>query len=703
MTEMDKHIETFKDEAYELLTELETSLLELEQSPDDTELTGRVFRAMHTIKGSGAMFGFTDIAEFTHDIENVFEQVRAGKIAVSKELINLTLSARDQIKAMLDAYSNGEPADGMKTREILASFKRLLSDVGEKKEAVNDSTTPLCNVDEAKEDIVYRISFYPSQNIFSNGTNPIYLLGELRELGDCRIVAYIDKIPLLADINPELCYTYWDIILTTDKGVGAVKDIFMFVADEDCKLEIKAIDDNGDSDEIAKLGTILVDRGIIKPDDLQNALSSQKRVGEILIDSGLVSKDSIESALIEQSQIRKVSKKRQSIETIPNIRVPAFKLDHFVNLVGELVIIQQRLSQTAFGQNNSELLSIAEAVERLTEELRDSAFSVRMLPIGTTFDRLKRLVRDLSNELGREVKMTTYGEETELDKTVIDQLGDPLVHIIRNSIDHGIEDPDVREAAGKPRQGTIHLSSIHSGSNVIIQIKDDGKGMDLELIRAKAIERGLVSPDAELTDKECYSHIFSPGFSTAKKVTSVSGRGVGMDVVKRGIDSLRGTIEVNSQCGVGTTITIKLPLTLAIIEGLQVEIGNEYFVMPLSMVEECMELTREDIMKSNGRNMVYVRGEIIPYIRLKELFLFSGETVDIEQIVIARSGDRRIGFVVDRVIGEHQTVIKTLGKVYRDIQGISGATILGDGQVAMILDIPQLIQTAEHEEHALCA
>jgi len=705
MTQMDKHIETFKDEAYELLSELETSLLELEQSPDDKDITGRVFRAMHTIKGSGAMFGFNDIAEFMHDIENFFEQVRAGKIAVSKGLINLTLSARDHIKAMLDAYSDGNPVDGVKTDEILASFKRLLSDVGEEKETVKEQAATSSDTDKPEGDNIYRIHFRPAQNIFMNGTNPIYLLEELCELGDCNITAYLEKIPPLKDINPELCYTYWDIILTTLEGINTVKDVFIFVAD-DCEIDIKVIEGKRELDygnDPEKLGKILVDRGTLSPDGLQKALGSQKKLGEILVDSGLVSNERIQSALVEQTQIKKVRMKQQVLETASNIRVPTQKLDHFVDLVGELVIIQQRLSQTAIGQNSAELLFIAEAVERLTVELRDCALNVRMLPIGTTFDKLKRLVRDLSNELGREVEMTTYGEETELDKTVIDQLGDTLVHIIRNSIDHGIESPDAREAAGKPRRGTIHLSATHSGSNVIIRIKDDGKGMDLDLIRAKAVEKGIISPDAELSDKECYSLIFSPGFSTANEITSVSGRGVGMDVVQQTINTLRGSTSVDSRNGAGTTISITLPLTLAIIEGLQVEIGDEHFVLPLSMVEECIEITREDAMKSNGRNITNVRGEIIPYIRLRELFLFTGETTDIEQIVITQSDDRRIGFVVDRVIGEHQTVIKTLGKLYRDIQGISGATILGNGQVALIIDIPQLIQKAEHEEHALCA
>jgi len=320
------------------------------------------------------------------------------------------------------------------------------------------------------------------------------------------------------------------------------------------------------------------------------------------------------------------------------------------------------------------------------------------LPIGTTFNKFKRLVRDLSNELGKEVVLTTDGAETELDKTVIERMNDPLVHLIRNSIDHGIEPPADREAAGKPRQGTVHLSAVHSGAHVLIRITDDGAGLDKEAIRAKAVEKGLIAPDVELAEKEVFDLILAPGFSTAAKLSSVSGRGVGMDVVKRSIDALRGSIEIGSSRSSGTTITLKLPLTLAIVDGLLVQVGEGYFVVPLSVVEECVELTREDISKAHGRRMSYVRGEIVPYIRLRDRFMVNGGRPAIEQIVITEAAGGRFGFVVDTVIGEHQTVIKSLGRMYRNVEGISGATILGDGTVALILDVPKLVREVEMEE-----
>jgi two-component system chemotaxis sensor kinase CheA len=321
-----------------------------------------------------------------------------------------------------------------------------------------------------------------------------------------------------------------------------------------------------------------------------------------------------------------------------------------------------------------------------------------MLPIGSTFSKFKRLVRDLSGELGKEIELTTEGAETELDKTVLEKLNDPLIHLIRNSIDHGIEMPAVRESRGKNRCGTVHLSAVHSGSNVLISIRDDGAGLDKEAIRAKAIERGLISADANLPDRELFGLILLPGFSTAKKVTNVSGRGVGMDVVKRSIESLRGTVEIDSERGVGSTITVRIPLTLAIIDGLLVNLGDGSYIIPLSSIEECVELTREDSERSNGRNIATVRNRLIPYIRLRELLHVPGEPPEIEQIVITRTNGDCIGFVVDHVIGQHQTVIKSLGRIYKDIEGISGSTILGNGTVALILDGPKLARSAEIQE-----
>lgn len=697
---------TFKEEAYELLSELETSLLELEEKPADRELIGRVFRAMHTIKGSGAMFGFDRISRFTHEVETVYDLVRNEKIFVTRELISLTLSARDIIRTLLDASDEDDAAGIKHADEIAAALRKL---VGSGKTTQSDclKTAAQGECTDAEGElpsppVTYRIRFHPPFDIFHRGINPLCLLAELRGLGKCRIVAQTCSILSLDELDPEGCYTHWDAILTTDRGVDAIKDIFIFL--DDGALDIVAIDNDGElesDDNYKRLGEVLVERGDLDSADIRKVLSGRKRLGELLVDSGLISPHAVESALAEQQHIREIRKDRQPQEAQTSVRVPSEKLDTLVDLVGELVTVQARLSQATASQAFSQLPAIAEEVERLTENLRDNTMNIRMLPIGTTFSKFKRLVRDLSGELGKEIELTTEGAETELDKTVIEKLNDPLIHLIRNSIDHGVEMPEEREKSGKPGKGEIHLSAVHSGAHVLISIRDDGKGLDTEAIRAKAIEKNLIPSETEISQKDLFSMIFAAGFSTAKNVTSVSGRGVGMDVVRRNIEALRGEIEIKSEKGKGTTITLKLPLTLAIIEGFLVKVSEDYYVMPLSIVAECMELTPEEKTRSHGRNIVNVRDHIVPYIRLRDKFKINGgKRPAIEHLVIAEVDGKRVGFLSDQIIGEHQTVIKNLGTFYKQVEGVSGATILGDGTVALILDVPKLVQDIEMEETA---
>jgi two-component system chemotaxis sensor kinase CheA len=698
----DKHRETFREEARELLAELESALLELEKTPEDEDLVGRVFRSMHTIKGSGAMFGFEDIASFTHDVETVYDLVRNREIGVDADLISLTLSACDQIRRMVETPGEGTAEDEAAAQKISAAFRKLLPAVDKTKSAAapspaaGDKNKPLQNA----ESITYRVRFRPAHDIFASGTNPALLLKELCGLGRCTIVANTGEIPPLTELDPEACYTFWDVVLTTSRGVNAIKDVFIFVED-DCELKIDVIDREGPDEtdhDYKKLGEILVERGDLSTNDLEKVLTAHKRIGEQLMDAGVIAPEKVYSALAEQQHVREVRQERKTTETTASIRVPAGKLDTLVNLVGELVTVQSRLSQTASSLFTSELTAIAEEVERLTDELRENTLSIRMLPIGTTFSKFNRLVRDLSSELGKDITLITAGAETELDKTVIERLNDPLIHIIRNSIDHGIERPEQRAAAGKPQQGTVRLSAEHSGANVLIRISDDGAGLDADGIRAKAVEKGLLAPDAALEEKELLALIFAPGFSTARKITSVSGRGVGMDVVKRNIDALQGTIAVATERGAGTTITLKLPLTLAIIDGLLVKIGAASFILPLSFVDECVELTERQIADAHGRHLANIRGDIVPYVRLRERFAIGGVRPAIEQIVTTRVEGQRVGLVVDQVVGDHQTVIKPLGRIYRGVEEASGATILGDGRVALIIDIPKLVQQVEKDE-----
>lgn len=452
------------------------------------------------------------------------------------------------------------------------------------------------------------------------------------------------------------------------------------------------------------LGQILVDQGSVSVEELQKALSEQKPIGERLIEQGVATRDQVNEALHSQQKQKETLEKKFKTEAITSIRVSSGKLDKLVNLIGELVTVQERLSQVSSmvregpREKAYELLQkfnlngISEEVSRLTNGLRDNALSIRMLPIETTFSKFKRLIHDLSVNLGKEIEMTMSGGETEIDKTVIDKLDEPLMHVIRNSADHGIESPEQREAKGKPRKGTIRLSAEQAGGNVVIHVKDDGSGLNRDAILAKAIEKKLVAPGVELSDKEVYNLIFLPGFSTAAQVTNVSGRGVGMDVVKKTVEDLRGTLEISSIPGQGSQVDITLPLTLAIIDGLLVTIADQHFILPLSRVEECIELPRETHDTFTEKNLIHVRGGMVPFIPLRERFSIGGKRPPIEQVVICNIHESRIGLLVDSVIGEHKTVIKPLGKIYRNAHESSGATILGDGSIALILDIGRILK-----------
>jgi two-component system chemotaxis sensor kinase CheA len=687
-------LETFHSETQELLTELESALLELEDNPEDQELIDRVFRALHTIKGNGGMFGFEGISRFTHDMESVYDLVRGGSLKISKQIIDLTLAARDVIAEMIKDPEGEDPVVKHTADEILRAFEQYLPDKANKE---MKAAAFLVNGAPDLDYKTYRIRFTPDPDIFLTGTNPLLLLKELNSLGKATIIPNLNRLPGLDKLDPENCFFSWNIILTADAGIDAIKDVFIFVEDR-CTLTIDIIDEEGaleEEDEHLRLGDILTERGDISRSELEEVLGKKYPLGRKLVDMNLVDSEAVESALFEQQVIKEVKTKRRAEDAAASVRVASEKLDVLVNLVGEMVTMQARLSSTAAQLENAELTAISEMIELLTSDLRDNTFSIRMIPIGSTFSSFRRTLRDLASNVGREVELVAQGGDTELDKTVIEKLRDPLVHLIRNAVDHGIESPQVRESAGKPRAGTIILSASQSGADVLIRVADDGAGMDEETIRAKAVSKGLLSPDSQISRPELLSLVFEPGFSTADEVTSVSGRGVGMDVVKRHVESLRGTIEIDSHPGVGTDIHIRLPLTLAIIEGLQVDIANDKFIFPLSLVEECIELKREDAESVDGRRLANVRGELIPYIRLRDWFSVKEERHDIEQIVITNENGLRIGFVVDYVVGEHQTVIKSLGRVYRKVDGISGATILGDGTVALILDLPAIIRKLE--------
>jgi two-component system chemotaxis sensor kinase CheA len=646
MTDIQRQV--YVDEAVELLGDLEVSLLELEGKPNDAELVGRVFRVLHTIKGSGAMFGFDAIAYFTHQLETAFDGVRDGRVVVTPELVGVALDARDHIQLLLDEPQSAAAELSAAGAKILDRLRRVAPEADAKRQGA--ARQPQIEVETSGQARTYRIHFGPEPGILLTGNNPLLLLRELSQLGECSLIANLDRIPDLGDFDPEQCYTSWDASLRTSAGENAIRDVFIFV---EHRAEV----------------TI----------QLMEVEQSPEDCGAGLISLG--------EALERANCTRETARRPEAAATL---RVSADKLDSLVNIVGELVTVQARLSGYATASGSAEASLIAEEVERLTERLRETTMGVRMLPIGDTFSRFKRLVRDLSSELGKQAELTTDGDETELDKTVIEQLSDPLVHLVRNAVDHGIESPEERRAAGKPAIGKVHLSACHTGAFVLIQVTDDGAGMDRDALRAQAVERGIIPPGAVLTDQETLALIFKPGFSTAKHVTEISGRGVGMDVVQRSLDVLRGTLSVTSQPGQGSTVGLKIPLTLAIIDGLLVEAAGAFYVMPLSNISECIELSRHSRGQSGRTSLINVRGELAPYIVLRDHFGLSGEPPAIEQVIVADTRAGKCGFVVDRVIGDHHTVIKKLGSLYRHVEEISGATILGDGTVALILDVDQL-------------
>ena len=651
---MDKYKQAFHEEARELLVELESALLELDQKRDDREVVGRAFRALHTIKGSGAMFGFDDVAAFAHNLETAFDRLRNGQLAATADLINLTLAAGDQIKSMLDESAGRGTVDHMRSATILAQLRELTG-ASDPRPDILPLPPPMAG---ARDSVAHDwcIHFRPGPAVLLNGINPLLLLRELRELGRLRIDLDTSSIPPLGAIDAEHCYLAWKMVLTTSATADAIRDVFIFVED-DCDLSIQPAPDQATNTPATPAPVRLA---------ADPAAATKPRVRDMPGSAGPA--------------------------TASSIRVSTEKLDQLVNLVGELVTVQARLSEVAGRRDDLDIRDISEAVDRLTAALRENSMSIRMLPLKTTFERFRRLVHDLSADLRKEVDFTIEGADTELDKTVIDRLNDPLVHLIRNSMDHGIETPEARRTTGKPSTGTIHLSARHAGANVLIRVSDDGRGLDVEAVRARAIEQGLIDPAARLSEAEIFSLILAPGFSTAREVTDVSGRGVGMDVVRRSIESLRGTIDIASKPGEGLTVTLRLPLTLAIIDGLLVRVGESHFILPLANSLECVELTRQDIRDGNGKHIANVRGEIIPYIRLSEYFQMDAPTPEREQIMVVETEYGHYGFVVDQVLGDHQTVIKNLGRLYRNVQVVSGATILGNGSVALILDPHRLVQ-----------
>ncbi|MGX9988858.1 chemotaxis protein CheA [Rhizobium sp. Z1P35] len=671
-------VAVFRTEAAECLEAIEAGLLDLTHQLDNKDVVDAVFRGLHTLKGSGAMFGFEALAAFTHHCETAFDRVRKGEVSATSELVAAVLAAQDHMRLLVDQPDADHGDIGHK---LLA---QLQAAVGGKEAAPAAVPVPAAVREApAKKKNSWRIRFSLPANSMANGTNPLGLLDELRDLGECNVRANTSAIPVLDELTPTDLHISWDVTLTSEQDRSAIDDVFIFVLD-DMELSVEEID--GPT------------AAAVAPADEEAAPAPVAAASAAPVPPAVVPEFRPVEAVPAKREAPAAVSQAKAAE---NVRVPAERLDELMDRVGELVIAQSRLSQLASASTDIALRSVSEEIERLSGELRDTMMVLRMVPVATLFSRFRRLVHDLARETGKVIELVTEGESTEVDKTVIERLADPLVHLVRNSIDHGLETPGDRLACGKIEAGTVTLSARQAGGEVIISIKDDGRGINRERVRAKAESPGLIQPGQPLSDSELLQLIFAPGFSTAAAITNLSGRGVGMDVVKKTVEALRGAIDIVSVPGQGSEVSLRIPLTLAIIDGLLVRVGSGRYVIPLSAVEECLELSLEEDLRSRGRSFISLRDSLVPFLRLRDLFR-TGTKPDVHQkVVVISTGTERVGLVVDQIIGDHQTVIKSMSKLHNNVATFSGATILGDGSVALILDVGHLVAAGQQQEAQL--
>ncbi|MCX7175231.1 MAG: chemotaxis protein CheA [Proteobacteria bacterium] len=760
---LDDALQTFIIEARELLEQMEEALLRIEQTPDDADTINAIFRAAHTIKGSAGLFGLDHVVTFTHVAENVLDKVRNGEVRITSDLVAIFLGVRDHLGTLIAHIAEGEEPDEDTHRasaELVAKLRAVLGQPSPASPPPPVLAERDANIEtEAASGVGtdnWHISLRFGPDVLKNGMDPLSFIRYLSTFGKiAHIVTLVNGVPPLSKLDPETNYLGFEIAFHTEADKAAIEGAFEFVRD-DARIRILPPHSKGfeylrlieelPQDDL-RLGEILVRCGTLTQNELDAALSHQtakvgetpRPIGEVLVEQRLVQPRVVEAALEKQQQV----KERKNTES-GLIRVNAEKLDQHINLIGELIIASAGASLIAQHTAIPELLEASARLSRLVEEVRDSALTLRMVEIGATFNRFQRVVRDVSAELGKDIRLEISGADTDLDKTVVEKIGDPLTHLVRNSMDHGIEPAEVRLARGKPAHGTLRLNAYHDSGSIVIEVEDDGGGLSRERILKKAVEREMVKADQQISDQEIYNLIFEPGFSTVEQVSNLSGRGVGMDVVRRNIAALRGTVEIDSTEGVGTTMSIRLPLTLAIIDGFLVGVSGSSFVVPLDMVVECVELTPGETAASQGRDHLNLRGEVLPFIRLKQLFdipeppavveaeadgffdnsrrmrnassnviltaegaaalakdpelAFLLHPVRRENVVVVQYAGRRAGLVVDNLMGEFQTVIRPLGEVFNGIDGISGFTILGSGNVALILDVPGLVRRVAGRE-----
>jgi two-component system chemotaxis sensor kinase CheA len=673
--------QVFYEESFEGLQVMEASLLEMDCGSPDKEVINTIFRAAHSIKGSSGTFGFTDVTEFTHVLETLLDQIRDGRRAIEQQHIDLFLESVDCLRAMLTDLQNGQKCDTKVSHDLQKQFNAILEQDGQAHEAKVATVTDKPPASGLKR---WRVRFVPGPNILQTGNEPARMFRELAELGTLQSIVFLDRLPDFSALNPESCYFFWELQLDTDASEAKIREVFEWVVDE---------------------SEVVCENLSSAPAKAAPAASPLPQKSES------ASSPAVKTAAADVPVVKKAdddaSKDKFKHVEAASIRVSTDKIDSLVNLVGELVITQSMLSQIGSEFDPGKLAKLQEGLAQLehnTRELQESVMRIRMLPINFSFSRFPRMARDLSKQLGKKVEIHIQGEQTELDKTVMERIGDPLVHLVRNSLDHGLETPDERIAAGKSETGIITLNAFHQGGSIVIEVFDDGRGLNADKIRAKAIKNGIIQDHELLTQEQINELIFQPGFSTADAVTDVSGRGVGMDVVRRNIQELNGTIDVHSELGKGTKFTIRLPLTLAILDGQLIQVGHQTYIIPLISIVESMQARPELVNHvAGGCDVLRLREEYIPIVKLWDIFGIEPHSRDLADnlFVVVEVGAEKVAVVVDDLLGQQQVVIKSMESNYRKVDGISGATILGDGTVSLILEITDLIRMAgiHHQKH----
>lgn len=669
---------TFFEEASEHLATLEESLLTLEQNPHDDELLNLIFRAAHSIKGSSGTFGFVDVSAFTHRVESLLERVRQGQIKTSPELIKTLLRATDVIGSLLAAARSDQPAP-MVPDELLQALNAWN---GNPAQAESPASQPA----PTSELTTFEVVFRPNPSLLRQGMDPALLLRDLASLGEVVAVqADTSRLPALASLTPDECYLSWTVELATARSRDEVQTVFLFVED---------------GSEI-----VIKEASVVRPAAPAAVAPSPTASVATPTDSAPAPAAQPTPPAAPAARAARAASSARPVET-SSIRVSVEKVDELINLVGELIIAQSMVNQAVDHIAVAAPASLQEAllaINRTMRDLHERVMSVRMLPLANVFRRFPRLVHDLADGMSKQCHVEIIGEDTELDKQMIEQIGDPLVHLVRNAIDHGIETPDVRTAAGKPTEGKIWLRAYHEGGSVVIEVADDGKGLDADRIRRKAVERGLIGADERLSDEQIHQLIFAPGLSTAQTITDVSGRGVGMDVVKRNVESLNGSIAIESTRGVGSTFRVRLPLTLAILDGLSAGLGGQTYIVPLLSVVESFQPKATDLRTIAQRGeVVMVRGRPVPLLRLHQVFATETQITDPTKglVVVVENQGRWLAILVDELLGQSQVVMKSLETNYEKVEGVSAATILGDGQVAFILDVAGLHRLARLQSNS---